>query len=64
MESPFLPGFDTAPNYTGEGKGGPNPSEEDVVFQTTLPLILISPRHIPTTTCLPVDIHITLTLTI
>ena len=25
--------------YTGEGKGGPSPYEEVVVFQTTLPLL-------------------------
>ncbi len=27
--------------YTGEGKGGPNPSEGVVVFQTLLPLTII-----------------------
>ena len=27
--------------YTGEGKGGPDPKEEAVVFQTTLPLLIL-----------------------
>ena len=30
-----LPGFERSPMYTGEGKGGPCPYEEVVVFQTT-----------------------------
>ena len=47
MESPSLPGFDTAPNYTGEGKGGPDPYEEVVVFQTTLPLYTYIPKTHP-----------------
>ena len=50
MESPSLLGFDTAPNYTGEGKGGPDPQGRNLVFQTSIPpfLILISPILPPT----------------
>ena len=39
MESQSLPGFKPGSNYTGERKGGPDPYEEDAVFQTSLPLL-------------------------
>ena len=51
-------GSNRVPPYTGEGKGGPDPSEEEAVFQTSLPLlILISPILHPTTKEYS-DIHI------
>ena len=40
VETQSLPGFRQPLPYTGEGKGGPSPYEEVVVFQTTLPLLL------------------------
>ena len=47
-ESQSLPGFRQPLTYTGEGKGGPCPYEEVVVFQTTLPLLLNT--YIPNST--------------
>ena len=40
VETQSLLGFSQPLPYTGEGKGGPCPYEEVVVFQTTLPLLL------------------------
>ena len=50
-ESQALPGFRQPLTYTGEGKGGPCPYEEVVVFQTTLPLLLNT--YIPNSTTTP-----------
>ena len=38
VENLFPPGFRRYVAYTGEEKGGLDPEEEVVVFQTTLPL--------------------------
>ena len=38
-KNPYLLGSDRPLTYTGEGKGGPDPYEGAVVFQTTLPLL-------------------------
>ena len=48
VESQLPPGFRQPLPYTGEGKGGPCPYEEVVVFQTTLPLLLNT--YIPNST--------------
>ena len=48
VESQLPPGFRQPLTYTGEGKGGPCPYEEVVVFQTTLPLLLNT--YIPNST--------------
>ena len=51
--------LDTTSNYTGEGKGGPDPLEGISVFQTSIPsyLILISPI-LPPHSKESLDIHI------
>ena len=60
MEKRSPLGFNPAPNYTGERKGGPDPSEGISVFQTSIPpfLILISPIPPQDSTNEYSDIHI------
>ena len=36
-----LPGFERSPMYTGEGKGGPDPHEEDALLRRPLPLLIL-----------------------
>ena len=47
-ESQSLPGFRQPLTYTGEGKGGPCPYEEDVLLRRPLPLLLNT--YIPNST--------------
>ena len=39
MEKKSLPGFERSHMYTGEGKGGPDPYEEDDLLRRPLPLL-------------------------